>query len=157
MRGAPGAADHGDEVEADAGGGGHLELGADVDGAQPHLIAEEEVLLDGAALRLVAGDGEVDGVDPLVPLDDAGCADEVWLGGLCCSVGREGGIPCTTKIGDGRFGVLSTRNLIPLSRTVEFSNFWLLDRSNRRERCSSLNNKIAFFPEIFVFWVHGNS
>jgi hypothetical protein len=43
--------------EPDAGGGGHLELGADV-----HLIAEEEILLDGAALplpRLVAGDGEV--------------------------------------------------------------------------------------------------
>ena len=126
MRGAPGAADHGEEVEPDAGGDGHLEFGADVDGAQPHLIAEEEVLLDGAALplpRLVAGDGEVDGVDPLVPLDDAGCAEEVWLGGLCCSVGREGGVPCTTKIGDGRFGVLSTRNLIPLS------NLWLLDRS----------------------------
>ncbi len=69
-----GGGNHGDEIEPDAEGGGHAELDAVVRLPEPHLVPQVEVLLHELLvppLLLEFGDGQVDVVDPLVPLRHA--------------------------------------------------------------------------------------
>ncbi len=63
--------DHGEEVEPDKKSCHHLKFDAQVDGAQPHLVPQKEILFDDSKLPLlflVPGNSEVDGIDPLVSL-----------------------------------------------------------------------------------------